>query len=417
MATPFVPYHPGTVQVTNGGKAIVGTGTNFLAYDQYDVLIVDGYWVLLDTITDATHATGKFNYLGGSGSGKAYEWVPQSDVTKALTLFQSLSAAFTSGNVQALAGLSSAADKLAYFTGIGTMDVTDFKAASRTLLGKANEAAMLTYLGGQPLDPDLAAIAALATSANKLLGLDASGNWSLSPKQTSLMDTTTGAALTVGSFGVGNATVVTNLDTAGPGDFVANAATAIGAPSGATGAAFGRTSHGSNFTSTRQQVLHVVDSGLSYRRYYTGSEWGPWRLIFDQASILGTVSQSSGVPTGAIIERGSNANGEYVRSADGTQICFSLAKTFSYLSTSALQTSWTFPSAFSEVPALLGSIKWDTGAGAISAGSYANYPGSVSIVSVSSTAGGDLRVPKLSGPSFASGDSVAGYLVAIGRWF
>lgn len=40
-----------------------------------------------------------------------------------------------------------------------------------------------------------------------------------------------------------------------------------------------------------------------------------------RAAILGTVSQEEGVPTGAIIERGSNANGEYVRFADGTQIC------------------------------------------------------------------------------------------------
>lgn len=37
---------------------------------------------------------------------------------------------------------------------------------------------------------------------------------------------------------------------------------------------------------------------------------------------VGTASQSSGVPTGAIIERGSNGNGEYVRYADGTQICW-----------------------------------------------------------------------------------------------
>ncbi|MBF5006833.1 hypothetical protein [Diaphorobacter caeni] len=40
------------------------------------------------------------------------------------------------------------------------------------------------------------------------------------------------------------------------------------------------------------------------------------------AAILGTVSQSGGVPTGAIVQRGSNANGEFVRFADGTQILF-----------------------------------------------------------------------------------------------
>lgn len=41
---------------------------------------------------------------------------------------------------------------------------------------------------------------------------------------------------------------------------------------------------------------------------------------FRRGTLLGTVSQSAGVPTGAVIERGSNANGEYVRFADGTQI-------------------------------------------------------------------------------------------------
>ncbi|MGI1294369.1 hypothetical protein ACIAEU_24470, partial [Enterobacter kobei] len=39
------------------------------------------------------------------------------------------------------------------------------------------------------------------------------------------------------------------------------------------------------------------------------------------ADVLGTVSQTGGVPTGAVIEKGSNSNGEYVRFADGTQIC------------------------------------------------------------------------------------------------
>lgn len=40
-----------------------------------------------------------------------------------------------------------------------------------------------------------------------------------------------------------------------------------------------------------------------------------------QADLLGSVSQTGGVPTGAVIEKGSNSNGEYVRFADGTQIC------------------------------------------------------------------------------------------------
>jgi len=46
-----------------------------------------------------------------------------------------------------------------------------------------------------------------------------------------------------------------------------------------------------------------------------------WASVFGRSNILGTVSQTAGVPTGAIIERGSNGNGDFVRFADGTQIC------------------------------------------------------------------------------------------------
>ncbi|MCP6695845.1 phage tail protein [Pseudomonas donghuensis] len=40
------------------------------------------------------------------------------------------------------------------------------------------------------------------------------------------------------------------------------------------------------------------------------------------ADVVGIVSQSGGVSTGAIIERGSNGNGEYIKFADGTLICY-----------------------------------------------------------------------------------------------
>lgn len=40
------------------------------------------------------------------------------------------------------------------------------------------------------------------------------------------------------------------------------------------------------------------------------------------AALVGTVSQSGGVSTGAVMESGTNASGTYIRFADGTQICF-----------------------------------------------------------------------------------------------
>lgn len=75
------------------------------------------------------------------------------------------------------------------------------------------------------------------------------------------------------------------------------------------------------------------------------------------AAILGTVSQSGGVPTGAIVERGSNANGEYVRFADGTQICWGIA-TDALLTTATVgagfqspgTSNFTYPISFAAAP-------------------------------------------------------------------
>ena len=70
--------------------------------------------------------------------------------------------------------------------------------------------------------------------------------------------------------------------------------------------------------------------------------------VFKQANILGTVSQSGGVPTGAIIERGSNANGEFVKYADGTMIC-----TLSRFDPGAQIPTfrdWSYPAAFIHPP-------------------------------------------------------------------
>jgi hypothetical protein len=66
---------------------------------------------------------------------------------------------------------------------------------------------------------------------------------------------------------------------------------------------------GSGRTWTRTSLSTTVESFTA------------WREIYSQGTIIGTVSESSGVPTGAIIEQGSNANGEFVKFADGTMTC------------------------------------------------------------------------------------------------
>jgi len=44
--------------------------------------------------------------------------------------------------------------------------------------------------------------------------------------------------------------------------------------------------------------------------------------VYHRGNVVGTVSQSGGTPTGAVVERDENANGEYVKFADGTLICW-----------------------------------------------------------------------------------------------
>jgi hypothetical protein len=76
-------------------------------------------------------------------------------------------------------------------------------------------------------------------------------------------------------------------------------------------------------------------------------------LAFHRGNILGAVGQASGVPTGAVIERGSNANGSFVRFADGLQICIGpdiggidVTTAVGSIFRNATVVEWTYPAAF-----------------------------------------------------------------------
>lgn len=78
-------------------------------------------------------------------------------------------------------------------------------------------------------------------------------------------------------------------------------------------------------------------------------------------AIVGTVSQSGGIPTGAIIEKGSNANGEYVKFADGTQVCWCSPKTLDVTTAisplfRSFTTDFTYPAAFTTRPMGFGAV-------------------------------------------------------------
>lgn len=124
----------------------------------------------------------------------------------------------------------------------------------------------------------------------------------------------------------------------------------------------------------------------------------PWNA----SSVTGTVSQSAGVPTGAIIERGSNANGQYTKFADGTMIVWVGFGSISCTTASgavfiSAEIAWTFPAAFSVVPMVL-----------TSAANLAGVLGFNTPLTTSTSF-------KVFSPVSGTANAISG--VAIGRWF
>lgn len=153
-------------------------------------------------------------------------------------------------------------------------------------------------------------------------------------------------------------------------------------------------------------------SNHRWMRVCQNGTWAPWRKFIHEGSIYGTVSQVSGVPTGAVIEKGSNANGSYTRWADGTQICeisFNSDATNLYTVGSALWGSnaiagGNFPASFIATPVVTSGCTKGTSNSAVFASCYNAW---------TVTSWGLWRG--------MSADNAAGaatiHLIAKGRWF
>ncbi|WP_242461171.1 phage tail protein [Citrobacter freundii] len=128
-------------------------------------------------------------------------------------------------------------------------------------------------------------------------------------------------------------------------------------------------------------------------------------------AMVGAVSQKGGAPTGAIIERGSNSNGEYTKFADGTLICWFTRSAESTANNSSGGTTnlyfsseveLTFPATF------VGTTPTVTPSASLSSGGTSSWP--------------SVRGRSLTGTSLAlisNAQNAAAYLgyTAIGRWF
>ena len=169
----------GTLAVGDGGTGATSAAN---ARTNLGVAIgsdVQAHGAILDDLSGLTQASNKGVFFDTANSAATFDLTAAGrallDDADAATQRTTLGLAIGSdvqaydAELAALAGLTSAANKLAYFTGSGTADLTDLSAYARTLLDDANASSARTTLGVaigadvQAYNASLAAIAALST--------------------------------------------------------------------------------------------------------------------------------------------------------------------------------------------------------------------------------------------------------------
>lgn len=310
------PYVTGTVSVTAGSAIVTGAGTGWqtagLVAGVFGLDSANGNPIPVLSVDSDTQITLAKPWRGTTASAQPY-WITydtqpgQQTVANAQMLALYLSR-LDKPALAALASLVPAADKLPYFGANGAGALADFNAAARALLAGG------VLVDGQ-LPARLRVTSPNSTTANALDNVLENGF--------SVVSSSANVALVNGPPGAGAGVCLTIMSTVN--------------------------SAGS------QTYWNMVGNDRIWTRRRSGSAWSAWALT--SIPILGSVSQSSGIPTGAVIERGSNANGDYVRFADGTQICSKSLGTFApnqaigaYIFRNDTTLNWTFPVAFSAIP-------------------------------------------------------------------
>lgn len=157
------------------------------------------------------------------------------------------------------------------------------------------------------------------------LKLDAAdGLMTGSAVQASVDDATIGKLLRVGGFGIGDVAG----GVAAPGDdadlciaagFFSFSAAGTNCPVADPSSGSLISLRGGNLSA--RQIFVSGDGQQMWVRGQSGAVWQPWVEMMTRSDMVGTVAQTGGQPTGAVVESGANANGEFTRWADGTQIC------------------------------------------------------------------------------------------------
>ncbi|WBQ13502.1 DUF2793 domain-containing protein [Hyphomonadaceae bacterium BL14] len=187
--------------------------------------------------------------------------------------------------------------------------------------------------------------------------------------------------------------------------------------------------------SGRAELGLIGDDDLALRVSSDGADWiealkvnrqtgalsAQGQGVIHRGNLVGTAAFDGSAPAGAVIEHGSNANGQYTRFADGTQICATGVIDFGVLTgagTGSYADPWRtdpavtviWPAAFIAPPAPCWSVWPDQGGADPAARAIALTPAGAPTATQWDT----LRCMRFSASSHAS--RALGRITAFGRW-
>jgi hypothetical protein len=344
-------YKSGTVSVTQNSNAVIGTSTAFLSNGRVGDAFrgPDGGWYEVTNIASDTAMTIAPVYQGVTAAGGLYALAPmQGYVKESADALRALVNQF--GGVLAVLGNTPTTDGVRAALNLTNADGLPEGATNKYMTALGVRSTVLTGL--------------VITDATPVVGTDA----------------------ILAAFGKLQAQATAKAAKGANSDItsLSGLTTALSLGQGGTGV-----------TSMPLLIAALQAAGA-----------------YGKTNVLGTVSQASGVPTGAVIERGSNSNGEYVKFADGTMICTfradgapqAVISSTGSMFQAGSEITWNFPSTFIAVPMISSAVARNDAAPVM--GCYHR-----TVTTTATT----WRI--WSSISMAAGNVKDVYLTAIGRWF